>query len=309
MLNESVELLIVVLIYIFSVMGIILNTLLLVILHRIKSTRKSYFALIKSLTVADLLFSSIGIAAILFLSVFDLFDYFLLVILVHLILLVMEHYVAIIKPLHYYNWAKCRYISLRLVLGWITPILLLIPTRFLPVKMFKVTGWYEGEVGIGMEEMIRVPLIFTCFIGMLIVNTYMYIAVRKQQRLDDVQNQHAKHNHKALVITILNVASFFIFWFPVAITEMYALLRDPVDLDEYNFNRSLKELTPYLVIMNSVCDPLIYAIRLQEVQKMWRQTFCCCCRRSPVDKIEQSQMERQKEVKTESTALSSTTSK
>ena len=273
-----------VVIFLTAVIGTILNSLLLIVLHRIKTSRKSYFSLIKSLIVADLLLS-LGII------INFVFEYLLFVILFHLILLVMEHYVAIIRPLHYSTWTRCRYIICRLAMGWIVPVIFVVISRCLPEKQITLTApYYTEHVEMETKDIFRLPFILGCFISIVVVNIHMYRAVHRQQRLHNFQNHQARRNNKVLVITILNVGSFFICWFPVVISEILFQVNGPAGYDIFYNNKDFKLSAECVVLLNNICDPLIYAIRLPEVRKMWQKLFCCLCKKSLSQRVKARQI-------------------
>ena len=294
--------------------GIVLNMLLLIILFKIKKQRKSYFALVISLIFADLglplcTVLTVSVAAAGALYTWEYYssyfyrvsyEYLLYVILLNLIALAAEHYVAIIKPLHYVNWVRCRYIVCRLCAVWIIPVLLVCLGYSMPeTKVTVMEKWTDGkrnmtgfyELDIDMKDAFRIPFILVCSIVMTIVYIHIYFVVRKQQRLDQLQNQHAKNNNKALVTTTFNLLSFFVCWFPPVVAEIsFQLYKPSAYYDFIIFDFWMRQAIPSIVYCNSICDPLIFALRLSAIQKMWKRKFCChCClyhRKSPLKKMQ-----------------------
>ena len=276
--------------------GIVLNTLLLIALHRIKTTRKSYFTLVKSLIVADLLLPFSFVVTIMTMELV-LYEYLLFVILLHLMLLVMEHYVAIMRPLYYISWTRCRFIICRLVMGWTVPVILVVISRSLPDKSLTLRAQYVvGTELIKTKDIFRIPFILICFISIVVVNIYMYKAVRRQERLHSYSSQQSTHNSKALVLTIFNAGSFFICWFPVVIVEIWFqvnssgshnLLYEVYEIPEY---RDIKYFMQFILLLNSICDPLIYAIRLCVVRRMWQKLFCCLCKKPLSQRVKARQI-------------------
>ena len=281
--------------------GIILNLLLITVLFKINNQHKSYFALIRSLILADLV---LPLMTTLFLSVSQVVDrytwnqyyypysvfyeYLLYVILLNLIALALEHYVAIIKPFHYVNWIRYRYIVCRLCIIWMIPGLLVFFGYLIPeTKVTLMDTWnhsseknvtqvFKGDID--MKDVYRIPFILVCFIIMAIVYIHIYCIVRKKQRHNQLQNQHAKNNNKALVTTIFILLSFFLCWFPPVVTEIWFQLYKPTVWSDFvSFHFFMRQIVPLTMYLNSICDPLIFVVRLAAVQKMWRRNFCCCC--------------------------------
>ena len=278
--------------------GIILNLSLFIVLFKMKNQLKSYFALVKSLILADLvlsitfafctinsLFEGGGRSEYLRYFCFYFTEYLLYVVLLNLIALASEHYVAIIKPLHYKNWVRCRYIFCRLSTIWIIPSLLVFFGYLLPqrkdIEIEKrnnddtviTTYIYKND----WSKTFRVPFVLTCFMIMTIIYIYIYFIVRKQQIIHQLQNQHVRTNKKALVTTTFNLLSFFLCWFPTQVAELWFQISNPTDMDNYHtLEFWMNSAIPLLIGMNSICDPLIYAVRFPAVRKVWKRKFCCC---------------------------------
>ena len=276
-----------------AIAGIVMNVLLLMVLCKIRIQRKSYFSLVKSLTVADLGLSLSLMIDKLFFSTFYVLqwicrDYFLYVMLLNLSFLAAEHYVAIIKPLHYTSWIHCRFITIRLLITWIVPILMVYIGHIIPVSNVFITyDWKLAvdseehilEIQLPMKDAFRIPFVILVLILMTIVYVYIYIEVRKQQRLDVEQNQNARRNNRALVTTVFNLLSFFLCWLPPVVVEVIFQIYKPSESDDFwQFYELTKNMIPSIVYLNSIFDPMIYALRLTDVWKKWSRMFCCCCR-------------------------------
>ena len=263
---------------VLQLIAVMWNMLLLVVLCQLKSPRRSYFILVKSLTVADLLlplcffmFDLIFQSDLIILQA-DMIDimlmvnrYLVCVIFIHLICLAAEHFVAIMKPLCYEEWCHCHYIICRLVLIWTFPFLFII---------------LQKTLTIGIYLFILPGLIVLCFLIMLVMYIFIFFEVRKQQRFENSQNNHAEKNYRALVITILIVATFFFCWVPSAVI----LVLKAVGVDKFKnpYIFFFFEIGYNINCVNSIFDALIYSIRLTEVKTLWRKTFCCVgpCSRS-----------------------------
>ena len=253
----------------------ILNTLLLTVLCKLKTAQRSYFCLIKSLTLAELLWSLLKLCVYLltFLGFsYDMFTRNILVleydvfstIILHLIFLVMEHYVAIIKPLHYQKWCCYRYIVCRLVIIWTLSVVLAVIHNMLNTTTSR-------------KILIVYPvLVFLCFLVMTVVYVYIYCEVRRQQRLELSENCNARTNKRALITTILILGSFLVLWIPNAVIVSLLILA-PVGFFSSPLWYFLLFPSQLMVNFSYICDTLFYSIRLTGVRKLWRRSFCCLC--------------------------------
>ena len=264
---------------VLQLIAIIWNVLLLVVLCRLKTIRRSYFSLVKSLTVADLLLPFTLLMYILYLQYIFLDNfaetffmisvvntYSMCVIVLHLICLAAEHYVAVIKPLRYEAWCRCRYVVCRIILCWTSPLL---------IATIEITD----NISEMYIVLIKSGLTVLCFLIMLIVYILILREVRTQQRLENSQNRHARKNYRALITTILNLVTFFLCWMPFVVGDVYWFLYDEYGYGSVLYESSsftfFEEIARNILCVNSVCDALIYSIRLTEVRKVWRRTFCC----------------------------------
>ena len=285
-----------------NIAGVVCNVMLLIVLCKLKTKRTSYFALVKSLTVNDVLLPLFNLTIIVLYdrhfkhtivleAVEKMKQFSVYAILNHLIMLASEHFVAIIKPLHYQNWCRHRYIIARLLLIWITPFLLVVAGQFIQFSRsyktymhfaFKKTksGRFLPYVtdttghNWSLADTFHALLAFLCLLVMSVVYSCIYCIIHKQQRRERAQNQHSQKNYRALVTTILNLASFLVSWMPFASYEISLLISPPRTTTSYKFGLRMKMMLSYVVCLNSLCDPLIYAIRLTGVRQVWRRTFC-----------------------------------
>ena len=73
-----------------------------------------------------------------------------------------------------------------------------------------------------------------------------------------------KKNRKALVTTVMILGTFLLFWLPISckmLIEMFVTI--PLTYDVVK----LSEIFKCLLLLNTICDPIIYAIRIHHVRK------------------------------------------
>ena len=165
---------------------------------------------------------------------------------------------AIIKPLRYQQWSRKRYIMCRLVALWILSFLFgLLDGFFLPYRDLVISMY------------VAVPC---SFITMTVIYVKIYFAIRRQQRLEMLQNPRAKQNRHALKTTLLNLLLFILCWIPLPVVFVISL---------FTANEVIETTLVIMILalpcLNSIMDPLVYTIRLKTVRAIWRRTFCCLC--------------------------------
>lgn len=116
-------------------------------------------------------------------------------------------------------------------------------------------------------------VIFTaaiCSTAMIVIYTRIFCVVRKVSTESTTVHKDGLHNTKALRTSALIVGTFVVCWFPNLVFQISVLIqlnamnsRNEVYVALFRANRYLY----ILVVVNSLCDPIIYAARLRIVQK------------------------------------------
>ena len=261
-----------------NVIGIIFNLLLLAILIRLKTRRRSYFLLVKSLTIADLFQSFVFLtdavlskylypqkrdaSYIVMYSVEAAQLYAICTVLCHLIMLAVEHFSAIMRPLYYVNWCRWRNIVWRLIIIWVLPLMeVLLAVVGMHTQYFFLMA-YHTTIG----------MMYVCLLVICIVYVVIYNEVRKQKRRVSGLNREEKFRHKALSTTVFILLTFFVCWAPCMICWV---ISETVFVS-YEVGLVLGYTTSNLTCLNCICDPLIYSLRLSKVRKIWRRSFQSC---------------------------------
>ena len=122
-----------------------------------------------------------------------------------------------------------------------------------------------------------------CLIVMSVLYCSIYRRVRNRQtpgernthRADDTRNQ------RALVTTLLIMGSFIVCWIPGCLFQIVMIIRvrnvgeqiltDPQFIHLLRLDKYLL----LLLLLNSICDPIIYTVRTSEVQLGYRRMFSC----------------------------------
>lgn len=105
---------------------------------------------------------------------------------------------------------------------------------------------------------------------MIVIYTRIFCVVRKVSIESTTVHKDGLHNTKALRTSALIVGTFVVCWFPNLVFQISVLIqlnamnsRNEVYVALFRANRYLY----ILVVVNSLCDPIIYAARLRIVQK------------------------------------------
>ena len=263
-----------------NIAGILCNLVVMFTLCKLRTKRKSYFYLVKSLAVADMLVSLLYLMDVVdnqFLHLQGFRQTFVdshvpvatmwfntaqmyagAAVLFHLIMLAIEHTSAIFRPLQYNHWSQQRYINFRLLLIWTLPsFVILVPVGDI-LKLY---------VACSYTMIIFIALIGSSCLIMSLVYTALFLKVIGQR---NTKGQRKIKNKKGLFTTVFIFSSFFVCWMPYMVCWSMTWLEVMAE-----YIRILTYTTSNFTCLNSVCDPLIYTWRLATVRKTLRRIFCC----------------------------------
>ena len=127
-----------------------------------------------------------------------------------------------------------------------------------------------------------------CLVVMLVIYTNIYRLVANHQTPGEQLRQlktDARRNKRALVTTLLILGSFIVCWIPLSLFQVIMMIRvhrhgeamaaDP----EYLIKLALADkYLLSLLLLNSICDPVIYTVRTYEVQLGYKRLCRVCLR-------------------------------
>ncbi|EFN88898.1 Trace amine-associated receptor 4 [Harpegnathos saltator] len=217
----------------------------------------------------------------------------------HLMALAINHYLGILKPLHYLSIMTYRNTTFLLVLLWVLPIF------FFALYFSLIEN--EGFQSVGCEKnaflyhkqfrMLFSSLFFGPFALMVCIYVHIFCIVKKHQAtrlrfrrtgssfrpraseaLRSTSRQMAK-NVKAVHTTLFILGSFLIGWMPGVI--MYMLVCEDCLL-QFNWLSGHSTFFIYtiincLIILKTLVNPIIYAARMHEIKaatRRMRNSFC-----------------------------------
>lgn len=223
----------------------------------------------------------------------------------HLLALSLNHYIGIMKPLHYNSIVTKRKVSTVIALLWICPIILLVilctiesrGTLFENIQHNTSSGQIFTTF---LARMSYGTLFFCPIVLMVFCYTHILITVRNQQkkwnnlsRLGSSRNKgrnvngrsssqkanreqiRLQGNIKAIKTTLLILGSCFIGWMPALLFFILMCRNDcPINGETLNtLNQdykyevmTLRLIDNMLVIMKMLANPIIYTIRMKEIK-------------------------------------------
>lgn len=245
--------------------------------HRHLRTFTNYFVV--SLGVADMLVGMISIPmwmsillggqkSELFYVVYALLDIFAgTTSIMHLMVISLERFYAILFPVRHRNTSSAVY-YIGLVFVWVWPGIM----SFLSVQLLRD---YDKNVNI-------LALFLAFFLIPLLVILFAYGMIWKtvRTRVLPQATQPGKRSLKRdmrVIVTIALVILFFVVsWFPFFIVNLLAVF-SPQSIQPYQ--TSLVLFTKFMHFSNSAVNPIVYAVKIPEFRRAFRQLVgLCLCR-------------------------------
>ncbi|GAB6022507.1 hypothetical protein CHUAL_006614 [Chamberlinius hualienensis] len=206
----------------------------------------------------------------------------LIVSVLHLLLLAVNHYIGIIRPLHYASTMTKRKALLNIALMWILPIVFF----FIYFASIKDQGFWsrhcEGTRFIVEREFryITGGLFFIPLILMFFMYVHIFIIVIRHNRgLSQYQgSRHFKHNVKAATTTLLILGTYTIGWMPAVLFYIVTCLDCAVNLNELNPTvlLTVSMINNTLIILKLTVNPILYAARMKEISGAMKRMVSFC---------------------------------
>ncbi|XP_053381853.1 melanocortin receptor 5-like [Mercenaria mercenaria] len=206
----------------------------------------------------------------------------LLATLLNLLAMALDHYLASFRQLHYPhlmtrsrgNYVICC-IWMFSVASVLTEFVIGIDLSANTFGSFCMAIAYDSY---NIEQFI-VGTIFVVLLFIILIYIRMYIHVRRSlPGRPRHKRQSVSPSLKTLVTTMLFIGTFLLFWAPEGVFQIYMYLRTKTD--EKFIHEHLDDITHvsdilFLILqLNSLADPIIYAIRLPKVQQGLKRLFC-----------------------------------
>uniref|UniRef100_A0A8D8QJX9 5-hydroxytryptamine receptor 7 n=1 Tax=Cacopsylla melanoneura TaxID=428564 RepID=A0A8D8QJX9_9HEMI len=231
----------------------------------------------------------------------------ILITMLHLLFLALNHYLGILRPLHYPSIMTHRHITLLIIVMWTLPnIFMLSIFSIVPDQLFQNCSNWKFMKTNSFHSKFSYTLL-TCLVIMSVIYSHIYVIVKRHQanrnkyktgsykhRRSTLQIQngtdkmtiHSSHhnskdsestkNEKAIYTTFLIVGSVVIGWMPGAIS--YYLVCDDCFFTNADLGGPLESFIIHctiqaLVILKSGVNSYIYAARMHEIKNAVRRMY------------------------------------
>ena len=288
---------------VLGIIGVLANLSSLIAISMIRTSLTANLRLIVSLCASDMLVSGSILMKVTHEEVSDPFrpDQCLELLLrgllmtshtislLNLVGLALDHYFAILKPLNYPTLMCRKHANIMIIVFWIVSFLCGFSDFIIPSQMFSYCSSepknYCEVVWCTMytEEYIVFGMAFVSILLMFILYATIFIQIRRYQSFQQQYRQNMKRNRRGLVTTIVIVFTFMVTWLPYCLFEVSVVIiskRYPEKIMEYlSLTKTYDSYLYNILLLNSLFDPIIYAMRMGEVQKGYRNIFAPCRKR------------------------------
>ncbi len=215
--------------------------------------------------------------------------------LLNLMGMAIDHFVAIILPLHSNRLMSRGRTTILIVSLWIIAALCGFSDFFSVIaerQYLKKFNFCELTYLTSYQDEYTVfAIALLCFICMVFIYIRIYMKIHRRRnssfrfhgdhRLNRAENM--KQTKKALVTTLIILGTFIFCWLPMCLFQVIMIIQVQYGYITEKWIPILQEADKYLydlLLLNCILDPLIYAIRMPEVRcgyrKMgWRLARCC----------------------------------
>lgn len=212
----------------------------------------------------------------------------------HLLVLCLAHYGAIAHPITYRNWTFNRLrINAVLTFVWVTPplgFMILFFAYFDETFNAEICdgGRFLNKIGFRLSVFLVmfIPLTFMTFVYIKIVTLLSALKFNSNSSRSSTASSQRRQNYfqrkvRTVVTGLLIVSTFLIGWIPssvlFALTCESCLYPHEKLLAAYpRLAFTLNISVNCLIIIKGLLNPLIYCIRIPEINEALRITYHCC---------------------------------
>lgn len=123
---------------------------------------------------------------------------------------------------------------------------------------------------------------FCVMIVCLIVMSNMYGGIMcilrsyQRQEYSTASQRKAQRHIRGLITSFIILGLFTVLWLPNVIMDMYVSIRimSTGDPQDFKVHHKVFPFLNALLIVNAICDPIVYAMRMKEIQSSLKLLMC-----------------------------------
>ena len=211
--------------------------------------------------------------------------------LLNLMGMALDHYMAILKPLHYPSLMNKRRADISIIMFWIFALVCGFSDFFSGYKnYYKYAHKYNYCEFIWrtpyQDEYILFAIALLCCLVMCGCYVRIILTVkRRRNAMLALRSNDMRKNQKALYTTLLILGTFMVCWLPTVLFQVALIIQVHINPKAVHIiATSLMEADQYLfdlLLLNTLLDPIIYAVRMREVRFGYKKLWYSICHKRP----------------------------
>ncbi|KAG8193405.1 hypothetical protein JTE90_009631 [Oedothorax gibbosus] len=196
----------------------------------------------------------------------------LVIIVFHLLALAVNHYIGILRPLHYAATVTRRTAISAIVAMWVIPVVF-----FLSYFSLVPDDGFQSEYCSKYNFLLRLPfrvttslLFFVPLVLMSGMYGHMFFLVRHHQKgLASTKSSRQLHkNVKAIITTLLILGTYVLGWMPAVLYFILTCLDCPMPFKDISLwvRVPIGIFINSMILVKSFVDPIIYVVRMPEIK-------------------------------------------
>ena len=204
--------------------------------------------------------------------------------LLNLMGMAIDHYLAVLRPLHYSAIMSVRRGSIMIAVLWVIAIICGFSDFLSGLHKYHAHSEHYNYCDFVFETKYQDEYtVFAIAILCLFVMSYIYVRIyievhRIQSRPDG--GREMQRNIKAVITTLFILGTFVLCWLPNCLFEIAMIIQVVVDRSKLiKLFEAYVRATKYLydlLLLNCILDPIIYATRMRDVRHGYRKLFRSC---------------------------------
>ena len=201
----------------------------------------------------------------------------------HLLALAINHYVGILRPLHYAATVTKRTVFWMIGAMWLFPNIF-----FFSYFSLVPDDGFQAPYCSKYDFILRIPfratlsvLFFLPLIFMSAMYIHMFVVVRRHQRgmLQLPSGRQLHKSVKAIITTLLILGTYLLGWMPAVLYFILTCLDCPVPFTQLTLwvRVPVGIFINSMIVMKSFVDPIIYVVRMPEIKAALRALYRTRC--------------------------------